>query len=475
MTQFHGRETELELLTQAVNRKSASLIVLKGRRRIGKTRLLEELALKVEKAYFFAGLVPTPPTTAQSQREEFARQLIRNLGIPAVKADDWGDLFWFLADRGKEGQVLIVLDEITWMGSKDFDFLGKLKNAWDLHFKHNPNLSLAICGSMSVWIEENILSSTGFLGRPTIDMTIKELPLEKCVEFWDGQKLSSYQQLKLLALTGGVPRYLELINPKLTAEKNFQQLCFSPNGVLFKEFEKIFSDLFNKRSEIYKNIMSTLVDRGRSQSEIILALKTTKSGRFADYMNDLVVSGFVEHNFSWNLQEGTQLKRSQFRICDNYSRFYLKYIYPQRNRIEVGAYEDISLANLPNWHTILGLQFENLVLNNRKKIIKLLRLKAEDIIYDGPYFQTKTLRQQACQIDYLIQTRTNNAYVVEIKFYKAKVTNQIISEVNEKITKLNLPKTMSIRPVLVHVNGVEKSLMESDFFVEIINFGELLN
>lgn len=116
---------------------------------------------------------------------------------------------------------------------------------------------------MSAWIAANILSSTGFMGRPTIDMTIRELPLEKGVEFWEGYTLSAYEQLKMMAITGGVPRYLELINPKYTAEKNIQQRCFSSSGVLFKEFEKIFSDLFSKRSEIYKNIMSVLNDQIR--------------------------------------------------------------------------------------------------------------------------------------------------------------------------------------------------------------------
>lgn len=472
--EFHGREHELDLLIQAVNKKTASLIIIKGRRRIGKTRLLEELAKHVDRAYFFAGLAPTPKTTAQSQRDEFARQMARVLGTPSLKADDWGDLFWFLGERAKEGQVLIVLDEITWMGSEDPDFLGKLKNAWDLYFKHNPNLTLAICGSMSAWIEANILSSTGFMGRPTIDMTIKELPLEKCIEFWEGYQLSAFEQLKLLAITGGVPRYLELINPKLTAEKNIQQLCFSPNGVLFTEFEKIFSDLFNKRSEIYTKIMHSLVDNGKNQSEIIDSLKTAKSGRFSDYMHDLIISGFVEQNFTWNLREANELKQNKYRICDNYSRFYLKYIYPNKNRIQVGAFENTSLASLPNWPILLGLQFETLILNNRKKIIEFLKLKEEDIIYDGPYFQTKTLRHQSCQIDYLIQTRTNNLYVIEIKFSKGKVRSSVINQIREKILKLKLANTISIRPVLIHVNGVENSIMESDFFVAIIDFGLLL-
>ncbi len=470
---LHGRKSELETLLNALNRKIANLIVLKGRRRIGKTRLLDELAKYVKKAYFFAGIAPTKETTAQSQREEFARQLSRVLKMPSVKADDWGDLFWFLAEESKSGQVLIILDEITWMGSADPDFLGKLKNAWDTYFKKNPECTVVICGSMSVWIEDNILSSTGFLGRPTLDMTLKELPLNRCIEFWDGKQLSAYEILKLLAITGGVPRYLELIDTNLTAERNIQQLCFSPSGVLFQEFEKIFSDLFNGRSTIYKNIMLTLVAQGRSQSEIVQSLDMAKSGRFSDYLNDLVLSGFIRKNYTWSIKTGRESKKNQYQISDNYSRFYLKYILPQRNRIELGAYQDVSLATLANWHAILGLQFENLVINNRSLLLLSLNLKNEDILYDGPFFQSATQRQDGCQIDYLIQTHTNNLYIIEIKFCKNKVKKNVINEVNDKIQKIAAPRNMSVRPVLVHVNGVEKSILESDFFVKTIDFGSL--
>lgn len=106
-------------------------------------------------------------------------------------------------------------------------------------------------------------------------------------------------------------------------------------------------------------------------------------------MNDLVVSGFVEQNFAWSLTEGGELKRSQFRICDNYSRFYLKYIYPNRNRVQNGSFEDMSLESLDNWYTTLGLQFETLVLNNRQKIINLLRLKMKILFMMAPIFKPK--------------------------------------------------------------------------------------
>lgn len=76
--------------------------------------------------YSFAGVAPTDKTKAQTQRDEFASQL-GHQGFPRVKAEDWNELFWLLADKVKRGRVIVLLDEISWMGSQDPHFLGKLK------------------------------------------------------------------------------------------------------------------------------------------------------------------------------------------------------------------------------------------------------------------------------------------------------------------------------------------------------------
>src|SRR3990167_3228588 len=111
---FIGREPEIARLKGLLSKKSASLIVVRGRRRIGKSRLLAEFGKEMQHL-FFAGLPPTPKTTAQSQRDAFVAQLERN-GIPGVKGDNWGNIFWHLAKHAQNGRILIVLDEISWMG-----------------------------------------------------------------------------------------------------------------------------------------------------------------------------------------------------------------------------------------------------------------------------------------------------------------------------------------------------------------------
>ena len=120
-TPFYGRQDELSRLRGVLHKNSASLVVIKGRRRIGKSRLIQEFS-KDFQTLFFVGLPPEKDITAQNQREYFAQQIKRLLGV-TVTADDWGEIFWSLAQRTAQGRVVLVLDEINWIGSLDHTFL----------------------------------------------------------------------------------------------------------------------------------------------------------------------------------------------------------------------------------------------------------------------------------------------------------------------------------------------------------------
>jgi AAA+ ATPase superfamily predicted ATPase len=472
LLRFIGRKKELQSLRALLKKKSASLVVVQGRRRIGKSRLIEEFA-KDFKFYHFMGLPPTEKTTKQSQLDEFSRQLSLQTGLPEVTTDDWSKLFLLLSEKTKKGRLVILFDEITWMGSKDPDFLGKLKNAWDLYFKKNPELIFILCGSISVWIEENILSSTGFLGRISYRLDLEELPLFDCAKFWDGvgSIISPYEKLKVLSVTGGVPRYLEEIKPTLSAEENIKDLCFSKGGVLVNEFDDVFSDLFSQRSLTYRNIIKTLSSGVLDIKHICEENNLTQTGFMTKCLDDLIKSGFITRDYTWNIKSNEVSRLSHFRLSDNYIRFYLKYIEKNKLRINNGDYHLKSLSLLPNWDGIMGLQFENLVLKNRDLIKRYLQIKPDDILSDNPYFQRTTARQTGCQIDYLIQTKFQILYLCEIKFKKTALGSDIIREVDDKIKSLQIPKGFSLRPVLIHVNGVQEEVLDSGYFSDIIDFG----
>lgn len=475
-TPFVGREAEIQELKELQQRNIASLVIVQGRRRIGKSRLIEEFS-KDQKFYCMVGVAPTKETTAQMQRDEFARQLAEQLDLPKFSMSDWGDLFTFLAKYTAKSKVVILLDEISWMGSLDTTFLGKLKNAWDTQFKKNPKLMLVLCGSVSSWIEKNIISSTLFLGRPSLYIKLKELSLPDCDEFWGKypERISAYEKLKVLAITGGVPRYLELINPNTSAENNIRTLCFSPSAPLLNEFERIFSDIFGTRSNIYKKIINRLVVGPASQEEILASCGRSKTGDFSEYLSDLDMAGFISRDFTWHLKEGKTSKLSRYRLKDNYVRFYLKYIRPNKTKIEKGTFKRTSVTTLPGWESIISLQFENLVLNNDFRISELLSIPLEEIVFSNPFFQKKTKIYPGCQIDLLIQTKFNCLFVCEIKFSRSELTTSVIDEVKQKINRLKIPRNFSYRPVLIHVNGVKDAVIENGYFAKIIDFGKLLS
>jgi hypothetical protein len=121
----------------------------------------------------------------------------------------------------------------------------------------------------------------------------------------------------------------------------------------------------------------------------------------------------------------------------------------------------------------MGLQFENLVINNRDIIFNLLQLNLADVIFANPFFQRKTSRQLGCQIDFMVQTKFQCIYICEVKFSKYEVKPKVITEVQQKIDRLKRPKGFSYRTVLIHVNGVSQEIIDREYFTHIISFDEL--
>jgi len=470
MSLFVGRKEELALLRALFDKRTASMIVVYGRRRVGKSRLVEEFG-KQHNMISIAGLPPTSKTTRESQLNEFAQQLSSQLSKPKKKFTDWSEAFDLLAKHTKTGKVIIFLDEINWIGSCDPDFLGKLKNAWDKQFKKNDHLILIMCGSVSLWINENILSNTGFFGRISLKIQLSEMSLSDCNAFFNAQgiQLSDFDKLKILSVTGGIPKYLEEINLTFSAEENIKQMCFLSSGLLFNDYDYIFSALLHRESEYYQKIVFLLRDQCLDQTAIIESIDIHSGSFISNYLHELVIAGFVSRDYTWHLKDGAISLLSKYRLADNYLRFYLKYIYPNVAKIKNGQFKHHSLSALPAWASIMGLQLENIVINNRDVIKESLGIYADEVIYDNPYFQRKTARQKGCQIDYLIQTKFGNLFVCEVKFSRGPIDTSVIEAMQQKIKNMAIPKNFSVRPILIHASTVSDAVLDCNYFAKIIN------
>jgi hypothetical protein len=373
-------------------------------------------------------------------------------------------------------KAMVLLDEISWMGFGDLSFPSRLKNAWDQYFKKSPHLVMILCGSVSSWISENILNSTQFLGRISLEVHLKELKLNEIKEFWGSlyKKTSEREIAELLSITGGVPYYLELMDLRKASSQLIFEKCFSESGVLYNEFERIFTDTFNKKASTYREIVECLILGKKSVTEICDQLKISHSGMYSKYLNDLCIAGFITGSENWDIKTGLAKRKNKvFRISDCYLRFYLKFIAPKKSQIQKNLFQLKSMSDFKEWPIILGLQFETLILNNLDIIVSILKIPGHEIINAGPFFQKQTTRLKGCQIDLLIQTK-KTFFICEIKCRKL-INASTDDEIKNKITNLQIPKGYSARGVLIFCGELAEDLEQSQNIDYTISLNEIMN
>lgn len=471
---FIGRKHELERLQELHQKKTPNLVVVKGRRRVGKSRLIHFFAesQKKQRLWDFAGLAPAEGMDPQSQRDHFARQLAGHLKRPPFTFQDWSDAFEHLSHHVTAGDI-ILLDEISWMGDQDPSFIPKLKAWWD---KQQLSLLVFFCGSVSTWIEENILKSTAFFGRINLTMTLEPLPIPDAHQLLRtaGFQGSDYDTYKLLSILGGIPWYLEQITPGQSADDLIKRLCFEKDSLLVLEFDRIFHDLFNGKGTSYKKILDSLKEGMKTLADVRKITAFPHSGTLSRFMEHLIIAGFVSRQNLWSFKTHKLLKQSLYRICDPYMRFYLKLIEPQRNKIDLNGFQDTPLSSLSGFDAHIGLQLEQLLLQNRNLLLKSVGIHPADLIAGGPFRQSKSTTKAGCQIDFLIQTTTKNLFVCEFKFKRRELGVEIITEVQEKVTALKVPRGFAVIPVLFHIGGVSSTVATRDYFYRIIDISDFL-
>lgn len=472
---FYGRTEDLEDLNRLWRKKVASLVTCRGRRRIGKSTLIEEFARRSGARFVkIEGKAPEPRMSNAIQLASFAEQLRRYAKRKVGTVSNWSEAFIAL-DRELDGRkTVLLLDEISWMGKYDPGFPGELKIAWDNLFKKHDRLIVFFCGSVSTWISKNILNNTGFVGRASSNLVLRELPLDVCVKFW-GRRLprtDTREIIDVLSVTGGVPRYLEEVDPSLSADENIRRMCFMPNALLRDDFTKIFNVVFGENAVTKRSILEHLSEGPLTVSELSDRLQVGRSGNISDHLEDLEVAGFVSEDFNVSPATGKPAKQSRYRICDNYTRFFLKYIQRNANTIDSGAFRFNSLEALKGWETVLGLQFENLVLSNMPKLLEKLGLANVLLKSAAPYRQVAGKRKRGCQIDLLLQA-DRKVCVVEIK-RRSRITREVEDEVEAKVKALALPRGVSVRTALVYEGELSKGVEADGYFDALIPIEDLM-
>lgn len=474
---FFGRDRQIEQLESLWHKRVGSLVTCRGRRRIGKSTLIEQFAKRTgSRLIKIEGVRPKPKFANENELEAFAMQLSAQTGSDPTPPANWLNAFIRLNDKIRDDEkTVVLLDEISWLGYYDEMFADTLRIAWENYWKKHDRLIVVLCGSVSTWIKENVIDNSAYLGRRSLDLVVGELPLKECVRFWGecAGRIATKEIVDVLSVTGGVPRYLEEVDPGLSADENLKRMCYSPNSILRVDFDEMFNDVITNQPRLTADVMRTLVDGPLSATEIAAALQMEKGGRVSAALLQLAEAGFVCGDAARNPETGAAIRERRYRLCDNYSRYYLKFVERVTKAIDSGSYVFTSLSGLNDWNTVMGLQFENLVVNHYTELLPHLHLGGAVITSAAPYRKIgRRDRNKGCQVDLLLQAE-NMLYFVEAK-RQQKIEASVVREVDEKVRRVSRPTGVSARAALVYDGELAPSIETDGYFDAVVPFAKLL-
>ena len=478
MKDFYGRDDLIESMKALWNKRVSSLVTCRGRRRVGKSTLISEFARRSgAKLIKLEGLRPKPGMKNGDQLKFFVSQLAAQTGCNEDDVKDWFAAFARLdAQISNKGRTVVLLDEVSWMAHFDLTFSEVLKVAWDNMFSQHRKLVFVLCGSVSAWIKKNVIDNGAYAGRRSYDFVVPELPLRECVKFWGNrvtrENLSDI--IDVLSVTGGVPRYLEEIDPVLSADENIRKMAFIPKSILASDFEEMFADVITGEPGLRAEILRILCEGPKNVSEISSALGKERNGHLSDALVELTEAGFIAADEGVNPETGEDVQQMRYRIKDNYARFYLKYVEPRLKIIGKGGFQFSSLGQLAGWDSIKGIAFENLVIGNFKELLPRLGLDRSLVISAAPFRKTsrKDGGESGVQIDLLLQTN-RCVYIVEVK-RQNKIGHEVIDEVDEKIHRIKRRKGIAIKTALVYDGELAKTVDADGYFDAVIDIADIV-
>jgi len=475
---FYGRDDILTEMMALWGKRTGSLVTCRGRRRIGKSTLVEEFARRSSARFInIEGIRPDGKVDNAAELASFMKYLAIRTGTEEAGAANWAVAFQRLDEQITDDcRTVVLLDEISWMGHFDDRFADDLRIAWESCWKKHPRLIVVLCGSVSSWIKENIVDNRAYMGRRSADYVVGELPLCDCVRFWgaSASRTSEREILDVLSVTGGIPRYLEEINPALTAEENIRLMCFRQNGPLRIDFDEMFRDVIVDQPDFTEKVLRCLVDGPKTATELSEELGIVKNGHISAACQRLEEAGFVAADPGRNPETGACVREVKYRLRDNYTRFYLKYIEPVKDVIDAGSYAFASLRQLDGWNAVMGLAFENLVVNHYREFLPALGLGNALVVSAAPYRKGPDARRKlkGCQIDLLIQTR-QTICLVEIKRRKS-IGNEVVRSMDAALSRLSRPSGVSFRTALVYSGSLAPMVSAGGYFNAAVDVGTVL-
>ena len=356
---FIGREAELKFLQDKYTEEGGQLIVLYGRRRIGKTETLREFC-KDKPHIFFS----CTQTTDRVQLRNFSNRMFKE-DIPAKnyisEFADWERAFRAILDLPYHDQKkLLVIDEFPYMCRGNRSIPSILQNLWDTELR-NDNVMLILCGSAMSFIEKELLSEKNPLyGRATGIYKMKEMGFYDAAKFFPDY--SGQDKILAYSVLGGIPHYLRQWNPELSVDENIKRNILTKGCILYSEVEFLLHQEL-RETPIYNSIIEAVALGSTKLNDISQKSLIEDTSKTSVYLKNLIELGIIEREFSVDakIKEQANSSRGTYRLTDNFFRFWYSFGFANFSQLEDGDVDGVyEYVVKPALHEFTSFAFEDI-------------------------------------------------------------------------------------------------------------------
>lgn len=428
MAQIIAREQELEILERLYRSKEPEFLAIYGRRRVGKTFLIRNY-FQDKGVYFEITGVPNASLSEQLKNFSIAFADRFYHGKSQSIPKDWIEAFTLLRHQieqiNSKQKVILFFDELPWLSSKRSGFLSALEYFWNRYLSGFDNVILVVCGSAALWMIRKIIYNKGGLyGRLTAEIRLQPYTLRETERYLQarGVELDRRQIVEIYMAMGGIPKYLNVARKGMSSAQIIQTACFSEQGPLMLEFNKLYASLFEHHDR-HLSIVEALAGKhsGMDQEEILRAIPLQSGGTFTKTLRELEESGFIK----FIPQFGKKKKEGNYCLIDQYSLFYLQWIKPAINHHVTALSKDywLRMQVQGSYRAWAGYAFEGICLQHIQQIVKALEISVVATSATGWYYRSSAESDQGgAQIDLVIDRADQCINLCEIKFSNAPFT-----------------------------------------------------
>jgi len=462
MSYIIGREKEIRELHDLYNSGNAEFVAIYGRRRVGKTFLVDE-ALKGKITFRHAGLSPVDEQNRKNNLKAQLTHFFFSLQIQGMRGgkcpSSWMEAFYMLEQllekKSKDNKRQVVfIDELPWLDTPRSGFMTAFEGFWNTWGCHRDNLMLVVCGSASSWMLDNLINNHGGLyGRTTYEIKLHPFTLTECEEFFRGKgiRLSHYDIVQSYMIVGGIPYYLGYMKKGLSLAQNIDQLFFADGAKLHDEYDRLFASVFSNPEQM-KRIVQLLAGRrlGFTRKDILSKTGLDDCGSSTRMLKALEMSDFIRPYVPF----GKSLREVYYKLIDPFCLFYLKFVHTRKEMDPEFWMHNVTSASINSWR---GFAFEEICFNHVDKIKKALNILGVSSKQSG-WAVIGDDDTEGGQIDLLIERKDNVVNMCEMKFYSELIT---ISKAyhaklvhRQNLLMKNLSRKTVVQPVLVTTEGL---------------------